>query len=847
MERPYEEFDAGTMEDFGLGNSSNAEVQLTVEIEVLVELKPTEERIVATAQIHRGRLGRLAIQLDASEQHRLHLALERRKVGSGYWDDMDDIERMLYADAGMSITSSMGGKALVQDREVEAVMDDEEMMLYSESKAREEHKDLDKTGNHVSMPEKHVNHVIAIAYTDSCFELRSLPIFSEILFATTDLHLGLRTLYPTGNIDLPSTSFGNRTSSSKIAHMHLCQLNNASALDGELPASLCLVLVTSDGRLLLYRTALQMEFNREGKPYFAISLHRIILQIVPELCHDEESISSVKEWGLIPFYDLGGRSGLLMNVPNPLIITLDRGYPRVHAFSIENEDKAILWMVPFHNVNCHKGAIAILPGGGVCVCSLPSNNQISLETSWVQRKVNARANVRKIAYHSSSESYVALASSEEEISSADMRRRILALSSAKNATAEARVELDEERLPLEIIEKHEIRLYQPGSWSLVKTYSLGENEAGLAVASMALDVYKQPKQADQDEEQQKRQQQDGGEMAVSPFAVTERLKSKHLVVVGTGYLKGEDANIRGRLLVFEISRQEGFSGLGQFSRFQLQLIAEKELKGPVSSLSTVQGYIACGVGPKVELHKLVEDEIVCTCFFFADLYTSSLSTLKQYILVGDMMKSVSLVYWRERNKSMTLLGKDFETARVYSTDFLIDGDELSLIFSDSEGNIHMINYGGISDPDARGGERLVPRGSYSLGARIGNFRRVGLTEKGDNHVTLFVTLDGAIGGIVPVPPRDFKKIRALQGKLVNLDELPRYAGINPGRMHDLVSEPFGNGTYRPSGQHLTNGRLLGEFRFLTEARQIEITRQVGLSPSSVSRQLQYLDQILSRF
>jgi len=166
---------------------------------------------------------------------------------------------------------------------------------------------------------------------------------------------------------------------------------------------------------------------------------------------------------------------------------------------------------------------------------------------------------------------------------------------------------------------------------------------------------------------------------------------------------------------------------------------------------------------------------------------------------------------------MTLLGKDFEGACVYATEFVVDDREVSLLFSDSNGNLQIMVYGGEADPDARGGERLVPRGSFNLGARVNKFLRVAESEGSNRHVTLFITLDGTVGGIVPVAGRRIRKIRAIQNKLLALEELPRYAGLNPITSRSHVVVPQGSGCYRPggTGKILTDGALFGEFRSLT--------------------------------
>jgi len=133
-------------------------------------------------------------------------------------------------------------------------------------------------------------------------------------------------------------------------------------------------------------------------------------------------------------------------------------------------------------------------------------------------------------------------------------------------------------------------------------------EVGMAIESMPMDVYKQPRTELTDEE--KRRQARGEDLGLSSFAAHVKLRAKHIVVVGTGHLRGEDANCRGRLLMFEVSRQQ----MDSYASFQVQLVAEKEIKGPALTLAPMQGYVAVGVGPKVELYKLVEDEIVCICF-----------------------------------------------------------------------------------------------------------------------------------------------------------------------------------------------------------------------------------------
>eukprot|EP00170_Pyropia_yezoensis_P006858 contig_27941_g6880 len=145
------------------------------------------------------------------------------------------------------------------------------------------------------------------------------------------------------------------------------------------------------------------------------------------------------------------------------------------------------------------------------------------------------------------------------------------------------------------------------------------------------------------------------------------MRAKKMLAVGTGFLRGEDTASRGRLLLLEASRQDGYTGASgvAFAAFQLQLIAEKEVKGQVTALAPLEGHVLAAVGPRLEVYKLVGDDIVCCSFFSAQLLTSSVATVKQYILAADAFKSTTLLYWRDRNKSLNFLAQDLQPAHAY--------------------------------------------------------------------------------------------------------------------------------------------------------------------------------------
>lgn len=248
-------------------------------------------------------------------------------------------------------------------------------------------------------------------------------------------------------------------------------------------------------------------------------------------------------------------------------------------------------------------------------------------------------------------------------------------------------------------------MYQPDNWNVIRSYKLETGEVGLAITNMKVDVYKQQMAGSGVDIPSSKKGDDGNE---SSFAASIKLRAKDVLVVSTGHLNGEDESSRGRLLLFEVSKQEIYTEAGEaYTSFQLQLIAQKELLSPVTSVVAMEGYVIAGVGPLISVYKLVGDENVHLAFTFGQLYCTSMATLKQYIAAADMCKSATVHYFRERSNSVNFLAQDHEMVTSYATEFLIENENVSVILSDGEGNLRLLSYAHASVAESQGGKRLV--------------------------------------------------------------------------------------------------------------------------------------------
>lgn len=87
---------------------------------------------------------------------------------------------------------------------------------------------------------------------------------------------------------------------------------------------------------------------------------------------------------------------------------------------------------------------------------------------------------------------------------------------------------------------------------------------------------------------------------------------------------------------------------------KLQLIAEKETKGAVYSLNAFNGKLLAAINQKIQLYKwmLRDDgshELQSECGHHGHILALYVQTRGDFIVVGDLMKSISLLIYKVRS------------------------------------------------------------------------------------------------------------------------------------------------------------------------------------------------------
>ncbi|KAL0476643.1 DNA damage-binding protein 1 [Acrasis kona] len=200
--------------------------------------------------------------------------------------------------------------------------------------------------------------------------------------------------------------------------------------------------------------------------------------------------------------------------------------------------------------------------------------------------------------------------------------------------------------------------------------------------------------------------------------VSATFGDKQYYVVGTAYvLAEEDEPTKGRVLVFE-ARDNG-------AQVVLALQAETEVKGPALALQPFHQKLIVAVGGKILLYRFEQDEDgtqvkelllehVCRG---SRVTTLTLQSRGDFILAGDIMKSVSLLNYKPLDGTIEEIARDYGCTWLSTTEML---DDDHFLYADSTFNICTLqkNHDAVSDEAKRS---LVMVGKYHLGDFVNKF------------------------------------------------------------------------------------------------------------------------------
>jgi len=199
-----------------------------------------------------------------------------------------------------------------------------------------------------------------------------------------------------------------------------------------------------------------------------------------------------------------------------------------------------------------------------------------------------------------------------------------------------------------------------------------------------------------------------------------------------------------------------------------------------STVYQLDGYLSICMGSEMYVYYFdwTAKQLVVTCFFDAQFFMTTLNTIKNFMLYGDVYKSVSFLGWREKGYRLALLILDFNESHVATSDFIVYGSSLYTVVSDMNKNLRVFTYSPLKDKKA-----FLTCTNFHTGAFIHSFirlkrrliedpsseeettARIGFKTDLFQQLLLFGNLDGGIGYLSPTNEKVYHHLYALAAKM----------------------------------------------------------------------------------
>ncbi|KAI8908190.1 UV-damaged DNA-binding protein 1A [Powellomyces hirtus] len=332
------------------------------------------------------------------------------------------------------------------------------------------------------------------------------------------------------------------------------------------------------------------------------------------------------------------------------------------------------------------------------------------------------------------------------------------------------------------------------------------------------------------------------EYALEPF---ENPQSIHLVnfgsqqfmCVGTAYvLPQEEDPAKGRILVFAITESR-----------RLRLITETQVHGCVYCLSAVGGRLLAGVNSKVQTFalELKEDGATWSLTWKAthhgNIIVYALAVRGDFVLVGDLMKSVKVLQYNSQDDTLTKLAQDHDSVWITGLE-AVDDD----LYVAAEHNQNLVAFQKISEAVSESErDRLKQCGWFHVGQGVNRIRRGALTTNlvDQEHpigkpVLIYCTVTGGLGVIASVDDKTYGILSDVQE---NMRLIVR--GVGELRHDQWRATADMRGPERPSTGFL-DGDLIEQYLDLTREHKeavIKGTRSTGDGPQHESKRMKKLD------
>ncbi|KAK2188211.1 hypothetical protein NP493_140g03066 [Ridgeia piscesae] len=232
-------------------------------------------------------------------------------------------------------------------------------------------------------------------------------------------------------------------------------------------------------------------------------------------------------------------------------------------------------------------------------------------------------------------------------------------------------------------------------------------------------------------------------------------------IVGTAMVYPEEAEPKlGRIIIF------------LYTDGKLSQVAEKEIKGAAYTLVEFNGKLLASINSTVRLFEwTAEKELRVECSYFNSIIALYLKTKGDFILVGDLMRSITLLAYKAMEGSFEEIARDFNPNWMTAVEIL---DDDTFLGAENSFNLFTCQKDSAATTDEER-QHLQEVGLYHLGEFVNVFRHGSLVMQHSSETTtptqgsvLFGTVNGAVGLVTQLPQEFFNFLLEVQNKLAKI-------------------------------------------------------------------------------
>ncbi|XP_077420097.1 DNA damage-binding protein 1 [Vanacampus margaritifer] len=301
-------------------------------------------------------------------------------------------------------------------------------------------------------------------------------------------------------------------------------------------------------------------------------------------------------------------------------------------------------------------------------------------------------------------------------------------------------------------------------------------------------------------------------------------------IVGTAMVYPEEAEPKqGRIIVFH------------YTDGKLQTIAEKEVKGAVYSMVEFNGKLLASINSTVRLYEwTAEKELRTECNHYNNIMALYLKTKGDFILVGDLMRSVLLLAYKAMEGNFEEIARDFNPNWMSAVEILDDDNFLG---AENAFNLFVCQKDSAATTDEER-QHLQEVGLFHLGEFVNVFchgslvlQNLGESSTPTQGSVLFGTVNGMIGLVTSLSEGWHSLLLDLQNRLNKVIK-------SVGKIEHSFWRSFHTERKTDQATGFIDGDLIESFLDLGRAKMQEVVSTLQIDDGSGMKREATVDEVI---